>query len=68
MKILRLGLTIGTVLFLVVGYAASQIAYFNGTASKHALQMDSVPVRLFATAVMILAIVLAANPEKEANT
>ncbi len=59
MKTLRFALSVVGVLFLTLGYLASQVATFRGEASQFAARMDQPPVRWLATALLVAAIVLA---------
>gem|GEM_PF-6739655 len=58
-------------LFLCVGYAASQFAYFNGSFEKYALAVDQPRVQILALIAFLLVAILSfwsRDPEIEAQT
>lgn len=65
MKALRNLVALAAVALLGGGYFGSQLAVLKGTASEFAYRMDQPPVRLFALALLVGAIVLAFVPEAE---
>lgn len=65
MKTLRTALSAITILLLLAGYVASQLAALNGTASDYAERVDQAPIRYAALALLIAAIVLAFVRERE---
>ncbi len=64
MKQVRLALSAKTVLLLLGGYAASVVAYPAG-AANHAARMDSAPIRMLATVLFLMALVLAFVRDRE---
>ena len=65
MKRIRLLLAATSVLTLVAGYAASQYAYFTGTAPDYAKAVDQPIVVVVALLVFAAAIVLGFVPDRE---
>lgn len=58
MKILRTTLAIVTVLLIVVGYAASQVAALNGWAAQYAEKVDSPSISHLALVLLLGIVVL----------
>ena len=65
MKTVRTALTAAALLLLCAGYAASQIALFEGRAADSAARVDVPPVWNLSGLFLVLAIVLAFIPERE---
>jgi hypothetical protein len=65
MKTLRTALTAAALLLLCAGYAASQIAYFQGRFAEYSAKVDTPSIQHLALAFLIAAIVLALVPDKE---
>ncbi len=59
MRTLRTALTAAALCLLCLGYAASQIAYFQGTFVDYAAKVDSPPVQRLALLFLLAAVVLA---------
>ena len=68
MKILRLALSGTSVVLLVAGYVASQVAAMNGTAPDYAQKVDQAPIRSLALIFLVAACVLALIPDREEGT
>jgi len=67
MKNLRMLLSIVVIAFLCLGYAASQMAAFNGTATEFASKIDQPPVQWLALFLLVVSIVLAFIKDREAD-
>lgn len=65
MKRIRLVLAAISALLLAAGYAASQLAYFNGTADAYAAKVDQGPIIGLSLVLFLVAIVLGFVPQKE---
>ena len=65
MRTLRTALTAAALCLLCAGYAASQIAYFQGTFMDYAARVDSEPVQRLALLLLLAAVVLALIKEKD---
>jgi len=65
MRTLRTALTAAALCLLCAGYAASQIAYFQGTFAEYAARVDSQPVQRLALLFLTAAIVLAFIKDRE---
>ena len=70
MKILRLYMSIFAVLFLFLGYLASQLAALDGPVAQaaYATKADAFPVRAIASLIFFGALILALIPDKEPST
>jgi hypothetical protein len=67
MKNLRLILSTSVVAFLVLGYAASQLAVFQGNALTYAQKIDCPQVQWLALFFLLISIVFAFIKDPEAN-
>ena len=65
MKIVRTALTAAALFLLCAGYAASQIALFQGRVADYSARVDVPPVWNLSGIFLLLAIVLAFIPERE---
>ena len=59
MRTLRTALTAAALCLLCAGYAASQIAYFQGTFMEYAAKVDTPPIQRLALLLLIAAVILA---------
>ncbi len=59
MKTIRLGLSVLVIAILGLGYALSQVAVLNGTATLWAQKVDQPPVVAVSLLLVMLAIILA---------
>lgn len=64
MRTLRTALTAAALCLVCAGYAASQIAYFQGTVAEYAARVDTPPVQRLAGLLLLSAIILAFIREK----
>jgi uncharacterized membrane protein YdjX (TVP38/TMEM64 family) len=55
------------VLLLVLGYGASQFAAFSGSAPEYAAKVDQAPIQWLALLILIVSVVFAFIPDKEAE-
>lgn len=67
MKTLRLAIATVTLVLMTAGYAASQYAYFNGTASAYASKVDVPAVSYLAFALFLAIVVLGFVPDRSAG-
>jgi hypothetical protein len=65
MKSLRNGVTLALAVLLCGGYAASQLAYFNGTWPDYYAKIDSKPISMLALALLLSAVALAFVKERD---
>lgn len=65
MRSLRTALTVAALVLLSAGYAASQIAYFQGQFIEYAARVDSPPVRALSGLILLAAVVLAWIPDRD---
>lgn len=65
MKLVRTALTAAALCLLCAGYAASQIALFQGRAADYAARVDSPPVWTLSGLMLLLAIILAFVPDRD---
>ncbi len=56
-----------TLTLLTLGYLASQWAALNGTAPEYAARVDVTQVKLLSLALLVVALVLAVIPDREAE-
>jgi len=68
MKPIRFALSLVGSVLLVMGYFASQIAYFQGDPSGYAAKVDQPPVRLLASLFFICALAFAIVPDREGDS
>ena len=52
---------------LVLGYAASQNAYFTGAASEYAAKVDCPPIKWVALSILVVCVVFAFIRDEEAD-
>lgn len=65
MKTVRTALTAAALCLLCAGYAASQIALFQGRAADYASRVDTPPVWALSGLLLVVAIVLAFVPDRD---
>lgn len=65
MKRIRVGLAVLSAILLAGGYAASQAAYFGGTAPDYAAKIDVNPVVMLSLVIFLAAVVLGFWPDRE---
>jgi hypothetical protein len=57
-----------TVVFLLLGYLASQVAAMQGTFASYAEKADSAPIRTLALLIFVGAIISCFIPDREPNS
>lgn len=67
MKNIRLMLSVSVLAFLALGYAASQMAVFQGTTFAYAQKVDCPPVQWLSLFFLVICIVFAFIRDPEAN-
>jgi hypothetical protein len=65
MKTVRTALTAAALCLLCAGYAASQIALFQGRAADYAARVDVAPVWNLSGLLLVLAVILAFIPDRD---
>lgn len=65
MKSLRTVLSVVSIVLLGLGYIASQIAAWNGSATEYARRVDEAPIRTLALLLLLAAVILAFVPDRE---
>ena len=56
MKVVRVALSVLSLALLAIGYAASQVAYMQGTPQDHAVRVDQPSVSYLSLALLVGAI------------
>lgn len=67
MKTIRLVLALIVLLALGAGYAASQLAYFQGRAAEYAASVDTPLVQGLALLLLLGTVILAFVPDREGS-
>lgn len=65
MTTLRTALTVAALCLLGGGYAASQLAFFNGRTGEYARSVDTPALKWLSLFLLISAVLLAFFPERE---
>lgn len=65
MRSLRTALTVAALVLLSAGYAASQIAYFQGRFIEYAARVDTPPVWALSGLLLLVAVVLTFVPDRD---
>ncbi len=65
MRNLRLALSLISLVLLLLGYLASQVAALSGEAADYSARVDVAPVRWLALAVLGVAVALSLIPDRE---
>ena len=64
MRTLRTALTAAALCLLCAGYAASQIAYFQGRFAEYAARVDTPPIQHLAGLMLVCAVILTFIPDR----
>ncbi len=65
MKTVRTALTAAALCLLCAGYAASQVALFQGRAAEYAAEVDVPPISSLSGLFLLLAVALAFIPDRD---
>ncbi len=62
MALVRTAIALITLVLLTGGYAASQLAFFNGTTAQYIAALDASPVPMLALGLLVALVILAFIP------
>jgi len=65
MRTARFVVVVVLTVLVVGGYAASQVAYFNGTATEYAAKVDTPSIRILSLLLLLVSIAMAFVREPE---